>query len=221
VALEEFRHAQGLGGAERYLPRAKVGTAAFAALKLIGQFQLTYLVCEENGSLILIDQHAAHERIGFEQLKRSYSQGKIVQQNLLQPYSFDLSPPDAERLRLCLEDLENFGLAVEEFGEHSFVLKAHPTLLSQCDWLALLKALAEQIGSEDKVQALQHRVDQVLATMACHRQIRANHRLTPEEMDALLKDLEGTPRSYHCPHGRPVMVEIEAREIEKWFKRVL
>lgn len=200
---------------------AKVGTLSFADLRLLGQFLGTYLVCEQGDSLVLIDQHAAHERIGFEKFKASFAKGSLPTQAFLTPPTFDLSPQEAARLRPCLEELERFGLEVEDFGEDTFVLKRHPTLLKNCDWQVLLEELAEQIELHSQTQVLAERIDHLLATMACHRQIRAHHKLTHEEMEALLKDLEGTPRAYHCPHGRPVMVEIEAKQIEKWFKRVL
>ncbi|HKX13016.1 MAG TPA: hypothetical protein VJP40_07680, partial [bacterium] len=200
--------------------QAKVGMLDFQELRLIGQFDATYLVCESRGSLLLIDQHAAHERIGFEQLKKSYLAGRLVQQGLLTPLTFQFAEGEAAKLRSCLEALEKFGFAVDEFGENTFVLKAHPTLLKDCDWSALLREIAEEL-EEQPLAGLEERIDHVLATMACHRQIRAHHRLADDEMRALLQQLEGTPRSYHCPHGRPVMVEIAAEEIEKWFKRIV
>lgn len=200
---------------------ARIGALAFSELRLIGQLSATYLVCESEGSLLLVDQHAAHERIGFERLKRSYLSGPLPQQRLLQPLSFDLPEHEAARLRACLSRLEAFGFAVDEFGEGSFVLKAHPTLLGDGDWVAVLREIAAEMEESSGLAGVEERIDHVLATMACHRQIRAHQRLTEEEMLALLRELEGTPRSYHCPHGRPVMVEVEAREIEKWFKRVL
>jgi DNA mismatch repair protein MutL len=200
--------------------QAKVGMLDFQELRLIGQFDATYLVCESRGSLLLIDQHAAHERIGFEQLKKSFLAGKLAQQSLLTPLTFQMPEGEAAKLRSCLEGLEKFGFAVDEFGENTFVLKAHPTLMKDCDWLALLRELAEEL-EEQPLAGLEERIDHVLATMACHRQIRAHHRLADDEMRSLLQQLEGTPRSYHCPHGRPVMVEIASEEIEKWFKRIV
>ncbi len=200
---------------------AKIGTLAFSELRLIGQFQATYLLCESAGSLLLIDQHAAHERIGFEQLRRTHLSGPLPQQRLLHPVSFELPEGEAARLRSSLDSLEAFGFAADEFGENSFVLKAQPALLGDIDGVALLRELAQELEGSSGLNAIQDRVDHALATMACHRQIRAHHRLDEAEMRALLRDLEGTPRSYHCPHGRPVMVEIESREIEKWFKRLL
>lgn len=200
---------------------AKIGSLSFSTLRLIGQLHATYLVCESEGSLLLIDQHAAHERIGFERLKRSYLSGPLPQQRLLHPLSFDLPENEAARLRACLPRLEAFGFSVDEFGENSFVLKAHPTLLEGEDWVGLLREISQEMEDSSGMEGLEDRIDHLLATMACHRQIRAHQRLDDEEMLALLRELEGTPRSYHCPHGRPVMVEVEAREIEKWFKRLL
>lgn len=220
-ALEGFRDRVLSGDKIVTKDSAKIGSLGFSSLRLIGQFNLTYIICESEGSLILIDQHAAHERIGFEQFKRSFEANGLSQQRLLTPLSFDLPPHEAERLRSCLTELERFALVLDEFGENSFVLKAHPALLKDCDWQSLIRAILDQVLPEQRVGAVEAKIDHVLATMACHRQIRAGDRLLKEEMVDLLRQLEGTPRSYHCPHGRPVMVEIENREIEKWFKRIL
>lgn len=202
-------------------PQARIGILPFSKLRLIGQFHLTYLICEHEGGLILIDQHAAHERIGFERLKKSFQGGGIKQQVLLTPIVFDLNLRDREKLLRHLNDFAKFGLELEVFGEKSFALKAVPTLLPKGDFVALIRELLEGVEAQDVQGPWEEVVDHCLATMACHRQIRAGDRLEPEEMGALLQDLEGTPRSYHCPHGRPVMVEISKSEIEKWFKRVL
>ena len=202
-------------------PQAKIGVLSFADLRLIGQFHATYMVCESEGSLLLIDQHAAHERIGFEKLKAAHVSGQIPQQRLLTPLHFDLKESEAACLRASLKPLAELGFTLDEFGENSFVLKAHPVLLTDCDWLPLLKEIASQVDSETPWESAQERLDHVLATMACHRQIRAHQKLSLEEMSEMLRQLEGTPRSYHCPHGRPVMVEWNQSEIERWFKRLL
>jgi len=220
-ALRDFSQRQGLALVPEERPVARIGTLDFGDLQLLGQFNQTYLVCSHGGSLILIDQHAAHERIGFEQLKRSLKDGRLPSQAFLQPLVFELNEAEAGRLKECLDALVNFGFEVEEFGENTFVLKSHPVLLKSGDHVAMLKGLLAELEDPDRIQHLEERVDHVLATMACHRQVRAGDRLQHDEMTDLLKQLEGTPRSYHCPHGRPVMVEIEGREIERWFKRVL
>ncbi len=202
-------------------PQAKIGTFPFGELQLIGQFDTTYLVCEHEGSLLLIDQHAAHERIGFEEFKKGFELSALPQQRFLDPPTLQFNPQEAERLRLCLPELEKFSLELEDFGENTFVIKAYPVLLKNCQWESLIKDLIDEVLAEVPPETLADKVDHILATMACHRQIRAHDKLSHEEMRALIKQLEGTPRSYHCPHGRPVMVEISSREIEKWFKRVL
>ena len=226
-----FADSQGTSFSSRPLPfpertsstavQVQMGTSDFASLQLIGQFHLTYLICEQEGSLILIDQHAAHERIGFEQLKKNFSERGLPRQALLTPLVLEFSPAESEKFRPLLPQLELFGIELDDFGGGTFALKAHPTLLKKCDWSRLLRELSEYLDSPNQTQKLQEHVDHVLATMACHRQIRAGDRLSPEEMRELLVQLEGTPRSYHCPHGRPVMVEIPSKEIEKWFKRIV
>jgi DNA mismatch repair protein MutL len=206
---------------DSFAPQAQIGTLPFSKLQLIGQFNLTYLICEHEGSLILVDQHAAHERIGFEKLKKAYGEQGIPQQVLLTPVTLELSLQEGVKLERHLEDFRAFGFELDRFGENTFILKSHPTLLPKGDWITVLRDLLEAMESQDPRGAWQDKIDHCLATMACHRQIRAGDRLTREEMSALLDGLEGTPRSYHCPHGRPVMVEIAAREIEKWFKRIV
>jgi len=202
-------------------PQARVGTLSFIELRVLGQLGATYLVCDHRGSLVLIDQHAAHERIGFERLKKAHLTGTVARQILLHPISFELKEHESRVLLDLAPRLEELGLVVECFGENSFVLKAVPVLLQGCDEISLIRDLVEQVEAEGRLQSLQDHLEHLLATMACHRQIRAGDRLHPEEMRSLLNELEGTPRSYHCPHGRPVMVQVEAGEIEKWFKRVL
>ncbi len=219
-ALEDFSQRQEVGSSVA-LPQAKIGTLPFSQLRVIGQFRLTYILCEHESSLILIDQHAAHERIGFEQLRKSLMQGPMPQQRLLTPFSFSLGPSEAARLKTSLSALEKLGLEVEDYGNHSFVLKAVPTLLQGADCLSLIRELAETLEQEGGAGVLQEKMDHILATMACHRQVRAGDKLGREEMLALLQELEGTPRGYHCPHGRPVMVELPHSQIERWFKRIV
>jgi DNA mismatch repair protein MutL len=202
-------------------PSAQIGTLPFSKLQVIGQFNLTYLICEHEGSLVLVDQHAAHERIGFEKLKKNFEKGELAQQILLTPQTFEVSPQEGEKFLNHQEEFCKMGFEIESFGENTFVLKAHPTLLPKGDWVAILRELLETIEGHDPQGPWRDKMEHCLATMACHRQIRAGDRLNREEMNALLEGLEGTPRSYHCPHGRPVMVEISGREIEKWFKRIL
>lgn len=194
---------------------------SYKSLRLIGQLFETYIVCEQGESLVLIDQHAAHERIGFEKLKAEFQNNNIAQQRFLHPPIIEFTAPEAEALKNALEELANYGIELEDFGGKSFALKALPELLQQCDIKKLLHDVLDTIHQELPSSSVEEKIDHILATMACHRQIRAHHKLHIEEMQALLQDLEGTPRSYHCPHGRPVMIELQSREIERLFKRVI
>lgn len=220
-AVQHFLDRQKATSQTGIAPEAKMGTVGFSSLRVLGQFNLTYLVCEQDGALILIDQHAAHERIGFERLKASFQEEGMASQALLTPLMLEFHPQESEKLLSLLPELEPFGIELDHFGKDSFALKAHPVYLKKCDWKKLLLELIETSESLDRDQKLTSRLDHVLATMACHRQIRAGDRLSQEEMQELLQQLDGTPRSYHCPHGRPVMVEISSYEIEKWFKRIV
>ncbi len=188
-------------------------------LKIIGQVHSTYLLCETPDKLILIDQHAAHERIGFEKLKRQYETGGVSRQALLIPETFEMKPSEAEILKMYLADLQKFGLEVEPFGRSSFILRAVPALLAGEDCVKLLVDLVDELQSFGKLGPLEEKIHEVLETIACHRQIRAGETLTHEEIGALIDEMEKTDRSYSCAHGRPTKVEIPFSEIEKWFKR--
>ncbi len=201
--------------------QVQFGFIAYAELKPIGQLFQTYILCESGEKMILLDQHAAHERIGFETFKKQFQQGSLASQHLLTPITFDLRPSQVEILNKYSEELDSFGFSVDHFGGNTFVIKAVPELLLKSDPQEIMLELVEDIEREGVLKKLHERVDHVLATMACHQQIRAHDVLKMPEMEQLIKQLEGTPRSYHCPHGRPVMVEIDKREVERWFKRVL
>lgn len=194
-------------------------TPLAGSYKIIGQVHATYLLCETPDKLILIDQHAAHERIGFEKLKKEFEAGEVSKQILLLPETFELKPSDAEILRLYLDELKRFGLEVDSFGPNSFALRAIPTLLMGEDSVTLIQDLIEELKSYGKLTPLQERIHEVLETIACHRQIRAGDRLHQEEIEALLQEMTQTNFSYSCPHGRPVKVEISFEEIERWFRR--
>ncbi|MCB1214796.1 MAG: DNA mismatch repair endonuclease MutL, partial [Deltaproteobacteria bacterium] len=206
---------------QELLPKPQVGTLSFLSLRVIGQLKQTYILAESEESLVLIDQHAAHERIGYEKLKAEFAMGRISSQRLLTPAAFHFSFSQAVRLKEASEALERLGIEIDEFGPSTFMLKAVPKLLAEANFEKLLEEVVEALEGYDRLDALEEHVDHLLATMACHRQIRAGQKLEQEEMQDLLRQLEGTPHGYHCPHGRPVMVDIPFRELEKSFKRVL
>ncbi len=188
-------------------------------LKIHGQVHGTYLICETEDKLILIDQHAAHERIGFEKLKKQYEEGGLSRQRLLIPLTFDLPPSRAEILKKYLADLAQVGLDVEPFGGHSFVVRTTPTLLEGSDMVSLIQEIAENLQSHETIEPFEEKIHDVLETMACHQQVRAGDRLTQEEIEALLQEMGKTPFAGQCPHGRPSVLEVPFDEIEKWFKR--
>ncbi len=189
--------------------------------RVIGQVHGTYLICETEDKLILIDQHAAHERIGFEKLKKQYEDGRIARQQFLIPQNFDLRPSQGEVLKKYLPDLEKVGLEIEFFGGNTFILRSTPVLLGGTDVVSLIEDLIESLQSFEKLTPFEERVHEVLEQMACHRQVRAGDRLSNEEIEALLREMRSTQNSGQCPHGRPSLLEVPFDEIEKWFKRRL
>lgn len=190
-------------------------------VRVLAQVHGTYLLCETPDKLILIDQHAAHERIGFEKLKKEFEEGGIARQALLVPETFEVKPSEAEILKLYLDDLQKFGLELEPFGRSSFILRSAPVLLSGEDYVRLVLDLVDSLQSDGKLEPLREKVHHVLETMACHRQVRAGDRLADREIQALLDEMERTNFSYSCPHGRPSVLQVPFDEIEKWFKRRL
>lgn len=206
---------------EELLHHAQPGRSSFADLKFLGQIFDTYILCQDSDKLCFIDQHAAHERIGFEKLKIEYKSGALSSQRLLTPISFELSPSKTELLKKICDLFIPYGFELDYFGDHTFMIKAIPSLLSQEDPVLLIKNLMQENEKAGRMDYLEEKVDHVLATLACHTMIRANQSLAELEIERLLKDLTNCPRTYHCPHGRPVLIELEKSEIEKWFKRVL
>ncbi len=196
-------------------------TTSLLALSIIGQAHGTYLLCETDDKLVLIDQHAAHERIGFEKLKGQLEAGGIERQHLLIPQNFDLRPSQGEVLKKYLHDLERVGLEIEFFGGNTFILRSFPTLLEGADKIALIEELIESLASVEKLTPLEERLHEVLERMACHRQVRAGDRLANEEIASLIDQLEKNRTPLQCPHGRPSVLEVPFSEIEKWFKRRL
>ncbi len=200
---------------------SRVGRLPFSSLLVIGQLKGTYILCQSEAHLVLIDQHAAHERIGFEKLRRAYQAGKIPMQQLLIPQMIEVKESEKEFLQPHLKNLKNMGLLIEEFGETTWVVKGIPALLGNAQILNLIKSLIVDLQEHGSSQKLEDYADELFASMACHQQIRAGDSLSLSEMQELVNELDEDASHYHCPHGRPVMVQIGFQEIEKWFKRVL
>ncbi len=194
----------------------------FAGLNLIGQFQQLYLLCEHDSQLVIIDQHAAHERILYQRLRRGFEQQKIPRQTLMFPVTIELGPDHAEVMEKEVEAVAALGLQVEYFGDSTWVINAVPALVSR---------LAPQDVLTDVLDGLRNRsstgvsgvvpeyIDNLLASMACKAAIKAGNRLQPKEMLELLQQMENSEVFSHCPHGRPVIKTFNRQEIEKWFHR--
>lgn len=191
----------------------------FSGLRYLGQYHNSYLLCQDGDDLLLIDQHAAHERIGFESLKRSFSRGEIEQQCLLFPEMLELDFRSSQALTEHLADLACLGFDVEPFGGKSFALKAVPQLLSASDNRQLIVDIALELEQTGSSGGLIDKLDDVLILMACHSVIRANQALDPRESRALLEQLDQVDFKANCPHGRPVLQRLRLVEIERMFRR--
>ena len=183
------------------------------------QIHETYIVSQTRDGLIVVDQHAAHERIVYEKLKASLAKNGVQRQILLIPEIVELDEATVERLLARSDELASFGLAIESFGPGAIAVRETPSLLGKANAGALLRDLAEHMAEWDEALPLERRLMHVAATMACHGSVRAGRRLKPEEMNALLREMEDTPNSGQCNHGRPTYVELKLADIEKLFGR--
>ncbi len=186
------------------------------------QLTETFIIAETEDALIIVDQHAAHERLVYERLKRSFANGGIARQMLLIPEVVELDGEAAASLAASAAELERLGLVVEPFGASAVVVREVPSLLGTFPVKDLLNDLADELAereSEEGSRLLAERLDHVLSTMACYGSVRAGRRLSPEEMNALLRDMEKTPFTGQCNHGRPTYIELKLTDIEKLFSR--
>ncbi|WP_315706657.1 MULTISPECIES: DNA mismatch repair endonuclease MutL [unclassified Bradyrhizobium] len=183
------------------------------------QIHDTYIVSQTRDGLVIVDQHAAHERIVYERLKASLAAHGVQRQILLIPDIVELDEATVEQLLARVEELASFGLVIESFGPGAIAMRETPSLLGKVDAAALLRDLAEHMEEWGEALPLERRLMHVAATMACHGSVRAGRRLKPEEMNALLREMEDTPNSGQCNHGRPTYVELKLSDIEKLFGR--
>ena len=192
----------------------------FSDMTRIGQYQGTYIICESDDGLVLIDQHAAHERIVFEQLKQRSDGRRPAAQRLLLPETIDLGFREAQILDRIVPQLARYGLEIEPFGGNTFVVKAIPTLLDNRDVPALVTRLVDKtaaIGVGAEIDAI---MEGCLMVMACHNAIRAHQRLSDAQIQAMLGQLDACENPSHCPHGRPIWIQWTRRELEKQFRRI-
>jgi DNA mismatch repair protein MutL len=185
-----------------------------------GQIAQTYIVAEAEDGLVIVDQHAAHERLVLERLRAAGAQGAVAaSQALLIPEVVELDEPDADRLEEAAPTLADHGLAIERFGPTAMLVRAVPAALGKGDVQALMRDIADDLARNGATLLLGERLDHVLATMACHGSVRAGRVLSVAEMNALLREMEVTPRSGQCNHGRPTWVKLAHGDIEKLFGR--
>jgi DNA mismatch repair protein MutL len=183
------------------------------------QLHETYIVAQTRHSVVIVDQHAAHERLVYQRFKAALADGGAARQALLIPEVVDLDGDEAAALVEAAPDLERLGLALEAFGPGAVLVREMPALLGDTDIKGLVRDLAREAMSEAQGSLLKERLEAVCSTMACHGSVRAGRRLTPEEMNALLRAMEATPGSGQCNHGRPTYVELKLADIERLFGR--
>ncbi len=179
----------------------------------------TYIVAQTGDGVVIVDQHAAHERLVLERMKKALAGGAVARQALLLPEVVELEPAAADRLADRSHELAELGLVIEAFGHGAVVVRETPALLGHTDCAALVRDLADELESWDSTHGLRERLDAVCGTMACHGSVRAGRPLNMAEMNALLREMEVTPHSGQCNHGRPTYVELKLSDIERLFAR--
>src|SRR5690606_5066900 len=183
------------------------------------QLHGTYIVAETADGIVIVDQHAAHERLVLERMKAALANGGVKRQGLLIPEIVDLDVDEVAALAEAADQLAELGLVLEQFGASAILVRETPALLGQCDVSALVKDLAREVLTEGTAGLLEARLDAILGTISCHGSVRAGRRLTGPEMNALLREMEATPRAGQCNHGRPTYVSLSRADIERLFGR--
>jgi DNA mismatch repair protein MutL len=194
----------------------------YSGLTLIGQLFALYLLCERDGQFIVIDQHAAHERLLYGQLLQGYRTAQMPRQILMFPMTVELTPVQVETLERRAEAVAALGLQAEHFGDATVVVKAVPAVVSHVDPGALLREVLDGLRGPVRTEIdrpVPQAVDDLLASMACKAAIKAGNRLQPVEMLKLLQQMEASDVFSHCPHGRPVLKAFSTQEVERWFHR--
>ena len=184
-----------------------------------GQVAATYIIAEAEDGLVIVDQHAAHERLVLERMRRASGEGGIAMQPLLLPEVVELDEPACDRLESRAAELSDFGLDLERFGPAAMLVRGVPAMLGQTDVRGLVTDLADELAAFGEALSLKERIDAVAGTMACHGSVRAGRILSVAEMNALLREMEVTPHSGQCNHGRPTWVKLAHADIEKLFGR--
>ncbi|MGN6515691.1 MAG: DNA mismatch repair endonuclease MutL [Rhizomicrobium sp.] len=183
------------------------------------QLHETYVVAQTADGIVIVDQHAAHERLVYERMKKALAEGGIARQPLLIPEVVELDPAEVDRIASRTGELAELGLVIEPFGPDAVMVRETPAMLAKADLKGLVRDLADDIAETGKALSLKERLEAVAGTLACHTSVRAGRRLNAEEMNALLREMEATPHSGQCNHGRPTYVELKLSDIERLFGR--
>ena len=183
------------------------------------QIHENYIVAQTEDGLVIVDQHAAHERLVFEAMRKALDAKRLASQVLLIPEIIDLPEEDCDRLMAHAAELDRFGLSIERFGPGAVAVRETPAMLGEVDAASLVRDLADEIAEWNTAGGLKSKLEHVAATMACHGSVRSGRRLKPEEMSALLREMEATPGSGTCNHGRPTYIELKLADIERLFGR--
>ena len=207
------------GPATRVQAEEEVAAAGFPLGAARAQVHETYIVAQTADGVVIVDQHAAHERLVYETMKAQLAAGGVARQVLLLPEVVELDPAEAERIGARAEELAGLGLVIEPFGPGAVLVRETPALLGETDAAALVRDIADDLAEHGAVLALSERLAEVASTMACHGSVRAGRRLNAAEMNALLRQMEATPHSGQCNHGRPTYVELKLADIERLFGR--
>ena len=184
-----------------------------------GQLHETYVIAQTADGIVIVDQHAAHERLVYERMKKAMAAQGVTRQILLIPEIVELDEGDAERLAGRAGELAELGFVLEGFGAGAIIVREVPAIFGRLDVAALVRDLADDLSEMDETLSLRERLEEVCGTIACHGSVRAGRRLTAEEMNALLREMEATPHSGQCNHGRPTYVELKLADIERLFGR--
>ena len=199
------------------LPDAPLGALPLGVAR--GQLHETYVIAQTADGIVIVDQHAAHERLVYERMKKAMAERGVARQILLIPEVVELDEAEAERLGARAGELAELGFVLETFGQGAVVVREVPAIFGKLDVPGLVRDLADDLSELDEALSLKERLEHVCGTIACHGSVRAGRRLTGEEMNALLREMEATPHSGQCNHGRPTYVELKLTDIERLFGR--
>ena len=214
-------HFQPLSGRIEAAARPGAMPAASLEMSVLGQLHTTYILAQRHGELVVVDQHAAHERILFEQYRKQFYESRLVMEPYLVPLALELSAQNGLLLEQYLPQFNKLGFEIESFGKSSYLVRQVPALLSGKDVKQLILEVLDDLALFGKSGRLEEVINEILERVACHSSIRAGMHLSGEEMESLLAQLEQLDVNLYCPHGRPVWVEMPLRELEKRFKRIV